>query len=282
MTLRPELRVALRWAGIALLALCLVYLVKALVDLDLGRVMADFGPREWLFTGAGALLYAASLGLLARGWTRLAGEGRSLPFARALAVYGPGVVAKYFPGSVLQYASRHVVGQREGLAHAAMARASLVEAAMHVGLALALAGALLAGGSPWALLAAAAAGAVAVRLRSKPWIAAAGCQALFFAAFAAIVIGLGTLAGPVHDPARLAGWFLVAWTAGFLVPIAPGGLGVREAAFLALATPHEPSAAVALVALLARLVGILGDGLFGLAGYFAAARSSRSNRQASA
>jgi hypothetical protein len=275
-------RNALRWGGLMLLALCVAYLAKALADLDLARLGAALGWREWLGTGICAVLYGACLLLLAQAWAKLAAGERKLALATVLAIYGPGTVAKYLPGSVFQYASRHVIGRRENLPHAAMARASLVEAAMHVGIALALAGALLATGGLWVPAAAAAAGVALLAWRAKPLATALACQLLFFAAFAAIVVVLGTFGALVDDPARLAGWFFVAWTAGFLVPIAPGGIGVREAAFLALAAPYEATGAIALLALLARLVGIVGDGLFGLAGYFAATRLARSNRHASA
>jgi hypothetical protein len=100
-----------------------------------------------------------------------------------------------------------------------------------------------------------------------------GFQLLFFSVFAAILLQLGSYGMPGADAARMAGYFFVAWTAGFLVPIAPGGIGVREAALLALAAPVEGVAAAAMLALLARLVGIVGDGLFGLAGYLSGSRS---------
>jgi len=265
-----------RWGGLVLLAASLVYLAKALAKLDLARLVAAMDWREWLLTAALAVVYGAALGLLAKAWSAIAAPGRDLSLRQVIGIYGPGAVAKYVPGSVLQYASRHVMGKRAALEHGAMARASVIEAGLHVAIALALAGGLLAGGGWW-VAAVAGLGGIALALRpSQPLVACLAWQLLFFAVFAAIVLALGSFAG---DPGRLSGYFFIAWVAGFLVPVAPGGIGVREAVLLAIATRAEGADAAALLALLARLVGIAGDGLFGLAGYFAASRLS--NRQAS-
>jgi hypothetical protein len=268
-----------RWGGLALLAASLIYLAKALAKLDFARLVAAMDWREWLLSAVLALVYAAALGLLAKGWSAMAAPGRKLSLAQVLGVYGPGAVAKYVPGSVLQYASRQVMGKRVEMEHSAMARASLAEAALHIGIALALAGALLAGTGWWAAGVAGLSGIVLTQRPSRSLIACLGWQLMFFAIFAALVIVLGSFGALAGDPGRLAGYFFVAWVAGFLVPVAPGGIGVREAVLLAVAARAEGADAAALLALLARLVGIVGDGLFGLAGYVAAARLS--NRQAS-
>ena len=270
---------AFRLAGISVLGLCLLYLVRELSELDLARLVGSMHLRAWLATCVAAVVYAACLGLLAQAWVVIAAPGRKLSAMKALAAYGPGTVAKYLPGSVFQYASRHVIGMRLSMDNASMAKASLFEAGLHVGIAIGLAIPLIAGGG-WLVLTTCALIAAALSIRpSSSLVLAFALQLLFFCAFAAIVTVIGTLGALTDDPARLTGFFLVAWVAGFLVPIAPGGIGVREAALLALAAPYETTDAIVLVALLARLVGIVGDGLFGLAGCLAA---TRLNRQASA
>ncbi len=268
----------LRWAGLAVLAACLVYLALAVSRLDLAPLMARLGWRDWLGVAALAAAYAVSLTLLAAAWSALAAPDRKLSAAQAVAIYGPGTIAKYLPGSVFQYASRHVMGRGQGLAHGAMAHASLVEAALHVAVALALAAGLLARGGLWVPILFAGVGGALALPSTRPLVRSLALQLLFFAAFALIVVALGSLGGIADEPGRLAGYFFVAWVAGFLVPIAPGGIGVREAVLMALAGPVEGAGAAAMLALLARLVGIAGDGLFGLAGYLSGARS---NTQAS-
>ncbi len=257
------------------MALCLAYLINAFADLDLEQLIASMGRGAWFVAGVCAVAYAACLGLLAQAWAAVAGIAHRLPFARAVAIYGPGTVAKYLPGSVFHYASRHVLGRRERLGHAALVKASMVEIAMHVGIALMMAAALIAAGWLAPVGGAALAAGLLAAARRLPLVASFAYQLLFFSAFAAIVLILGSIGALIENPMRLASLFFVAWTVGFLVPIAPGGIGVREAVLLALAAPYETTDAIAMLAVLVRLVGIVGDGLFGLASYFVAARLNR-------
>lgn len=271
----------MRWAGYVLLLAALTYLVLALGRLDLAQVAARLGPDGWAQAGAGAIGYAALLGLLARAWSRDAAQCRPTGWASALTVYGPGVIAKYIPGSVFQYASRQMLGARLRWSHAAMARASLFEAGMHVPCALAVAGALWLTGSAWGIAPLLLVGASLLLLGSHARITAAGLQLLFFSGFGLIV---WWLAGDMLDlvqPDRVAALFMLAWVAGLLVPVAPGGVGVRESALLVLSAPYADPASLAAFAILTRLVTMAGDALFGLAAYSVLLRT-RLNRQASA
>jgi uncharacterized membrane protein YbhN (UPF0104 family) len=61
------------------------------------------------------------------------------------------------------------------------------------------------------------------------------------------------------------GVFTVAWTAGFLTPGAPAGLGVREAILVLGFTPLYGEAAAIGMAGALRIVSVIGDGLsFGI------------------
>jgi uncharacterized membrane protein YbhN (UPF0104 family) len=260
-----------------LFGLALVYLARAFSRLDLMSLLHSIGTRDWLVTGLCAIAYAASLGFLAKGWAAIAAPSGGLAFRTAVAVYAPGTVAKYLPGSVFHYASRQILGQRIGLAHPAMLKSSAFEAGLHVLTAVAMAGALWLFGW-WAVVAFTVLGTGLLALRGRV-IEAVACHLLFFAAFAAVILIVAGVAGPAHDQARLSAAFFLAWTAGLLVPFAPGGIGVREAALLTLATPFELPETVVAFALLARVACMAGDGLFGVAGYLATVRT---NRQASA
>jgi uncharacterized membrane protein YbhN (UPF0104 family) len=96
---------------------------------------------------------------------------------------------------------------------------------------------------------------------------AAAWQLLFFLGFAAILIVLARLLPGLAEAKFAVAMFFLAWIAGFLVPVAPGGIGIREAALLVLAGPSASPEALALFAILTRLVTILGDCLLGLAAY---------------
>lgn len=71
----------------------------------------------------------------------------------------------------------------------------------------------------------------------------------------------------MHDIVLLSGAFMLSWVIGFLLPGAPGGLGVREAAFVALLShAYVPSAMLA-IALLCRLASVAADVLIFACGY---------------
>lgn len=65
---------------------------------------------------------------------------------------------------------------------------------------------------------------------------------------------------------RAIGVFAVAWVAGFVTPVSPGGIGVREAVLLAGLTPVYGSGAALAAAVTHRLLTAVGDGLACLLG----------------
>ena len=68
--------------------------------------------------------------------------------------------------------------------------------------------------------------------------------------------------GDVTDILPL-GFFSLAWLVGYVVIGAPGGLGVREAAYVALLQPFVGDiGTLAAIALTLRLVTVMGDALF--------------------
>ena len=60
--------------------------------------------------------------------------------------------------------------------------------------------------------------------------------------------------------------FGVAWIAGYLVPGAPGGLGVREAVMLLLFAPMVGPGVAVGISISMRVANMLGDGLAFLCG----------------
>ncbi len=269
-----------RWGSHALLLAALVYCGLTIARLGTDEIAAALSSQAWLATSSIGVAYGAMLVLLALAWTRLASREQPVDVVTSLACYGPGVIAKYIPGSVFQYGSRQLLGSELGLGHKQMVSASLFEAGFHIPAALITAGVLYIGGGPAALVCALCAGVVVAVFRTRPVIVAVGLQLVFFLGFGLLAASLAQFALGVSSPDRLASLFMLAWLAGFLVPVAPGGIGVRESALLALAGTLEPAGTVAAFALITRLSTSLGDAAFGLAGY-GALFSTRSNRQAS-
>lgn len=56
--------------------------------------------------------------------------------------------------------------------------------------------------------------------------------------------------------------FLLSWIIGFIIPGAPGGIGIREAVFIFLLSPTYGVLAVSISALIFRLINLIGDVLF--------------------
>lgn len=272
---------AIRWGGYVLLAAALVYCGLALRELGTDALFDSLSHTAWMATVGVGLAYGAALALLAVGWAAMAARPGSIDSLARIAVYGPAVVAKYIPGSIFQYGSRQLNGAEFGLEQKAMAKASLAEAALHVPAALLCGLMLFAGGGLLGLGILAVAGFAAATLIPSPLFRAAGFQIAFFALFAVLMTLLTALALPATDPEQLSAMFMFAWVAGFLVPVAPGGIGIRESALLALAVPAESAAVVAAFAVLSRFATTIGDAAIGLTGYWLLL-SVRWNRQASA
>ena len=60
----------------------------------------------------------------------------------------------------------------------------------------------------------------------------------------------------------MAGGYALAWAIGFVVPGAPGGLGVREAMLLTFLSGAVEDKSVLIAAILFRVATTLGDALF--------------------
>ncbi|SDH50722.1 hypothetical protein [Roseospirillum parvum] len=270
-----------RWARRAggLLTLAgLVFLGRELVRLwdSLGDLAS--GPWVGMLLGGG-LVYALLLAAPALAWSGLLGRAPAGGRLAGMRVYARANLLKYLPGNVFHFGGRQAMGALHGWPHGRLAEASLAEVALMPGLALLLGlglgagrlvpAGLLPGDVNWLAVACAMAlllvGLLA-RWRRLPLgavLRAAGWLGLFYLGLGglavAVLVGLGGALPPPADLAALAGAFLLAWTAGFLVPGAPGGLGVRESVFVLLAAPLAPEATVLAAALGVRLATTLGD-----------------------
>lgn len=244
---------------------------------------------------AGAVAYALAMGFPALAWWRIvAGLAPTAPPAAAtLGTYAASQYGKYLPGNVAHYALRHVRSRRYDIPHASLALASILEAALLVLGALAV---VVSAGVRPAVVAelvdpriavagvmiALVALAIALRVvRRLGWFermhvpmpalpmmfAALACYVAFFLACAALVAALAHALGyPPVSFALIAAASAASWLAGFVVIGAPAGLGVREAAFVALAGPALGEDRALLLIGFFRVVTFLGDTLVLAAG----------------
>lgn len=255
-----------RLGSAAILAACVGFIGDRLVRLDPAQLLDHASWHLGAAMVAAPLLFATSDKLLSAAWSSLAGADGLLPSRQVDAIYARGVLAKYLPGSVFQYASRQVDGAAAGLAHGELAKASAAEIALH------LPSSMIAAGFGVALTefpvptVACGLGALFVALRSRdPLLRAGTLQFGAFLCFGAAAAVVGAALLPATASLGLfGGLFLLSWLAGFLVPVAPGGLGVREAALLLLAGQQFSAGPLLACVLALRLASILGDVLFGV------------------
>lgn len=271
-----QLRRLVNVGGALLLILSIWLLVDTIEDVDPAALLGSLGPSAAIkLVGFGAG-YGVLLLLLVAAW-RSSLFGAPLTAAAALAVYGTSILPKYLPGSVLQYGARQLLGGREDLPQRAVAAASTLEVGLHLAIPSVLLVPAYLFGPITGLLAgvglAACLAFTAIQLPEGVWrgrAQAAVLQTLFFTGMAILVGGLAwTLGAEASLAAVLARAFLLAWLAGFVAPIAPGGLGVREAAIAASVAPFATAEITILFAAATRIATLVGDLAVGGAGLLA-------------
>lgn len=222
-----------------------------------------------------AVVYAAALMLLAIGWARLLVPGEAADAAprRALvSIFASSAIAKYLPGNVLHFAGRQAMAGSLGISQKNIAMASLMESLCTLAAGLLLALLALAGLQHMGIWVTSlvAVAVVAAMLRGRSSVAEMFALALIFFAVNQAILGvfLGLLGQPLALFLPVSAAYLLAWAAGNVLPGAPGGLGIREGAFVALCEGFDigiPSI-VLLIAIAMRCVSLIGDPLFSFFG----------------
>jgi glycosyltransferase 2 family protein len=309
----------LRWLGAGIAILSLYYVGRSLMGHSDEILALQWGPRGIAITVAGTIAYTFGLVALAASWTVIALT--ALPNGRQLAIatriYARSAIAKYLPGNIFHLVGRQVLGRALGVTQGRLAVATVTEIILSLlsvwliaaVVFVALPGPISRGLSLLALALGALAAIAFVRptllRRTTPWTApildrvageARGTEfGLALALNLAFFLCLALIAGSVFRALttealpfmQVGAVYLSAWLAGYIVPGASGGLGVREAALLVLLEGAASEPAVLAFALAMRLQSVLGDMLFFAASYAlplrrpAQATPSRPSRPAS-
>lgn len=237
------------------------------------------------------LVAAAVAGLLGVGlssgiWhAMLRGIGEPLPLAVSLRIFFIGQIGKYVPGAVWPAVTQAALAREQGVAPRATVTAVTLFIWVHLVTGAALAVAVLAwtGDLPaWslvvlpalvALLAPPVLRSTLARLlrlaRREPLralpdgrhlLAACGWALAMWTCYGVHLQMLTTAVQQPIAPVRAAGVFAAAWFIGFVLLVAPAGVGPREAAMVALLP--LPAAAGLLVALVSRLILTAADAVW--------------------
>jgi glycosyltransferase 2 family protein len=293
----PVWRAAARLAGYAITVLACVYVADKIVTTGLFRQPIWLDARLWAWLTGLAIAYATSQILLAVAWMALLNATQvHVPFRHGAAIYLRMVVLKYLPSNLLHIAGRYGLTLKAGATHVALLRATLGELALQLVAGVVVATAFvfpllskilidfigstqawLVGG---AFISALASLALLVRYWAvsranlipflAPSTTAFLCYLAFFVAAGAILAALHHVLGPpslADGFIGLLGLNAMAWVAGFIVPGAPAGLGVRENVLIAGLSAGTTEAGLALV-IGYRIVTVIGDVIATLAGFF--------------
>ncbi len=239
---------------------------------------------------ASGIFYGLALQLVGLAWFTLltsVGEKAVAPVL-ALRIFARTQVYKYLPTNVIHLVGRFVVASRYGASKDVLSYAQVMEIVLMIlaagsvallfsfsfvlqvgedyGISRYLASTVyLVGGLAAFVLAPTVAGRHFRQSRRHVTFSMAALSVayyvLFFIANGSIVILLvHVLYGPAFEWKTVIGISAAGWLLGFVVPGAPGGLGVREAVFIAgLSTNGIPAAAATAVAIAHRVVTVLGD-----------------------
>lgn len=293
---KTEQRLTLAWkaAGWCLVAASCAFIALRLARTPLDGFAALAAPRTAAVVLLFSLIYSLLNVLLAFAWALLyrmvSREGQPVPFM-AWVHLRTGVV-KYLPGNVFHLAGRHVLAGNAGAGQGHILAANILEMGIITAVAVALAAATAGTGFLDPALAfvrnaadgypvvpgAIALGTCAVaagffiikkfrsvldRFSPGTVLLVISGYVFFFCAAALLLRGLAALASPQGDAMAgyfpVLGVFCISWIAGFVVPGAPGGLGVRESVIVAALSPFLGDAPALAAALLLRAVTVAGD-----------------------
>jgi hypothetical protein len=285
--LGPRARKALHFAGLALFLVSLTYV--GVFAARNWQSIEQTPPLDYDRLALAGVLYALAHPFSAAAWVLgLRGLRQAIPFIAGIRIALATQVGKYLPGNVAHYFARAALAAASGVKVASSGIATLVEilaallaaslvasvamlfdpapiAALHMALARSAA-------LPIAVAALAAIGAGFVLYRFKvpavAVLAATACLMVNFAfaglSFLAVV---SALSGSFLSPAAMIGIFSIAWAAGYLVPGAPAGIGIREAILVAWLGPIIGAGPAIACSLLHRVITALVDAMVALLSY---------------
>ena len=259
-------------AGLVLVAACVWFVGQRLADeWDAAQDSLRSAEPGWLL--AAVVLAALAMTSIALGWKRVLGAlGAPIGTAASIAWYYVGEIGKYLPGTLWPVVGRAELATRGGVPR----RIAYQSAALSL-LLLYLAAAVVGGAvaEPWVVVPFVVASVVvlhpkvagfAIRLaRLDLAMPPLRSSLALVAGYVPTWLLVGTATWAVArslDPG--AGWVDVvpaaaaSWLVGFLAVPVPGGVGVREAVFLAAASSLAPGVAAA-TAVVARLIFVAVD-----------------------
>jgi len=240
-----------------------------------------------------SIIYGLSEFLLSFAWRRLLIWFGDKDISKNLCnrIYGKSQIAKYIPGNIFHVLGRHILGSQVGIKHIVLAGATVYEilGLLSISILIGFSGMFIFGlgdiyFSLYQIISILLTALVIIGLAIPlaPYLMSLrgiiipykgigdsflniGKVYLFYFIFFLIAgLLLAVITNIFLDinfiiTAKLIVIFSIAWIAGFIIPGAPGGIGVREAVIIFFITPIIGEAQSIAVAIALRFVTLLGD-----------------------
>ena len=285
-------------AGFILMLVAIAFIIRTLFSLSIDFTRIVSINNLVLIGFLSVFIYTANLFAAAYGWQMILAfiAGKGAGYKDVSNAYVKANIAKYLPGNVMHYAGRNLLGAKYGFEQLDIAFSSLAEIGMQI-LSAFLLSVLFSGrqlinilhgqfesvqsvvAAPVALLIIALVILCVVLIRKKKdklqkyklfftkrfwyftirilplYVIVLLLTGLVLVMTFQFVLGVDAIAymGTVIMA------YIIAWLAGFMVPGAPGGIGVREAVLFFLLTPIFGKEMTILAAVIQRLFSIIGD-----------------------
>lgn len=285
----------LKYLGSLITIVSIAFVIYAVFKLDIEfEKLAN--PRAILILLTGALGVTFTVYFLAYAWKNTLDylSGHSNRFKDVAHVYGKANIGKYLPGNVMHYVERNLFATKIGLGQLDLAISSVIEVVGIIVVALlfsvicaheALLKAAKQYVKPQYLLILGILAVIAMivvificikneKIRNMAkrlfnwkfvlvFIANLVIYAIVLAILGAILVLVCGFIFGVDLRAKEVGaiitYYMLAWVLGFVVPGAPGGIGVREAILVLLLSPVIGDNVTLSAALIHRLISIIGD-----------------------
>lgn len=265
----------LHWLGSLFALLGLGFVVSQLNVYAPQLAQVDISAQKMSLIVLLVPTYAAAALLLARAWWHLLTVcGAQSSWRWAVKVYGISQLAKYLPGNIFHLAGRQALGMSDGVSASSLAKSSLWELGLiavvgslfvFLALPLQLPDVPLAFAVVFFLAAGSVLGCLLRRRCSHFVVAAFFLQMAFLAVTGVLflVVLLGVQETDVSPSlwVQIGAAYVVAWWLGLLVPGAPAGVGVREAALMWLLSHVAAPVPLLWAVMLSRVMTVLGDAL---------------------
>lgn len=305
----------LKIVGNILTVIAIIYIVKTIYSMKIDFATISNRSALTAAFAVGFVIMLVTLYLLAYAWTQIISYFSKNRFDKdkGVCIYIKANLGKYMPGNVMHYVERNLFAAEAGLNQLEVAASSVIEIAELLATALfmcvvlafedlekilmevqikgsyigvAVGALLLLGIAVFLVLKSKRAEKLKNMLKrcwnKKFFLLLLGNMLIYMVVFFLLGMAMVIMATVPFDIAvsfenarTIISSYTLAWVSGFIIPGAPGGIGIREYVFTVLTRKTEFENIILVVALLHRFMNILGD----IVGYLVAILKMRKSKQ---